>query len=81
MPVKRFLSHLQYEKRYSNNTLIAYQTDLEQFFGYLEKEYNCAEVSEITHFYIRSWIVGLIDSKVSSRSRQSTGGRACSRIT
>ena len=68
MPVKRFLSHLQYEKRYSVNTVVAYRTDLEQFFEYLEKEYSSPEVGEITHFYIRSWIVKLIDSKISSRS-------------
>ena len=68
MPVKRFLSHLQYEKRYSVNTLVAYQTDLSQFFEFLEKEYRCKEISEITHFYIRSWIVGLIDASVTPRS-------------
>ncbi len=68
MPVKRFLSHLQYEKRYSSNTLTAYETDLGQFFSYLEKEYQTEDVKIITHFYIRSWIVSLIDAKISPRS-------------
>jgi len=68
MPVKRFLSHLQYEKRYSSNTLVAYETDLSQFFGYLQKEYQTQDVKSITHFFIRSWIVALIEAKISPRS-------------
>jgi integrase/recombinase XerC len=68
MPVKRFISHLQYEKRYSSNTLIAYQNDLKQFFDYIEKEYQTTDPKDITHFYIRSWIVSLMDSGVSPRS-------------
>jgi len=68
MPVKRFLSHLQYEKRYSPNTLIAYETDLTQFFDYILKEYQSIDPKDITHFYIRSWIVSLIDAKITPRS-------------
>ena len=68
MPVKRFLSHLQYEKRYSPHTLTSYGTDLTQFFDYLKKEYQCEDVKGINHFFIRSWIVGLIDNKIAPRS-------------
>ena len=68
MPVKRFLSYLQYEKRYSSNTLSAYENDLSQFFKYLQDTYQTSEVKEVTHFFIRSWVVSLIDSKISPRS-------------
>jgi integrase/recombinase XerC len=68
MPVKRFLSHLQYEKRYSPNTLTAYEIDLTQFFEYTVKEYQTADPKDLTHFYIRSWIVSLIDAKITPRS-------------
>ncbi|HMT27773.1 MAG TPA: tyrosine-type recombinase/integrase [Bacteroidia bacterium] len=68
MSLKRFLSHLQYEKRYSVNTLTAYETDLKQFFDYLKKEYDTEDIPSITHFFIRSWIVSLIDAKISPRS-------------
>lgn len=68
MPVKRFLSYLQYEKRYSPNTLSAYENDLSQFFEYLQVTYQTTEPKEITHFFIRSWVVSLIDSKISPRS-------------
>ena len=68
MPTKRFLSHLQYEKRFSPHTLKAYDSDLSMFFEYISKEYGPTEVSAITHFYIRSWIVSLIDTGVTPRS-------------
>lgn len=68
MPVKRFLSHLQYEKRYSAHTLTAYENDLSQFFAYLLKEYQVQNPADITHFFIRSWIVSLIDAGISPRS-------------
>jgi integrase/recombinase XerC len=68
MPTKRFLSHLQYEKRFSAHTLKAYDSDLSQFFTYLHKEYGATAVPDITHFFIRSWIVSLIDSGVAPRS-------------
>jgi integrase/recombinase XerC len=68
MAVRRFLAHLQYEKRYSAHTLRAYEADLEQFFNYLGVEYQIAAPSDISHFQIRSWIVSLIDAGVTPRS-------------
>lgn len=68
MPTKRFLSHLQYEKRFSAHTLKSYESDLSQFTDYITKEYGSFDIPSINHFYIRSWIVSLIDAGVSPRS-------------
>ncbi len=68
MPLKRFLSHLQYEKRYSAHTLKAYETDLLSFLDYITVTYTVTELPSVTHFFIRSWIVSLIDSGISTRS-------------
>src|SRR6187401_579875 len=68
MAVRRFLAHLQYEKRYSAQTLRAYESDLDQFFSYLANEYQITAVTDISHFQIRSWIVSLIDGEVTPRS-------------
>jgi len=68
MAVRRFLAHLQYEKRFSAHTLRAYESDLGQFFTYMESGYPGVSVAEINHFQIRSWIVGLIDNGVTPRS-------------
>ena len=68
MPYGKFLRHLQYEKRYSTHTLTAYGNDLKQFFYFIESTYQVKEVRDITHFFIRSWIVSLMEQKIDSRS-------------
>ncbi len=68
MQYQRFLKYLQYERRYSAHTLLAYSKDLEQFFNYIEKTYEIKEVKDITHVFVRSWIVSLMEEKINSRS-------------
>lgn len=63
-----FLEYLQYEKRFSNHTILAYSTDLAQFSTFLEKNYEVKELQDINHTLIRSWIVSIMDEKVSARS-------------
>lgn len=55
-----FLDYLQFEKRYSRHTIIAYQTDIEQFFDYLLKEYKeIPAINEISAFYVKSWLADI----------------------
>ena len=68
MPVKRFLTYLKFEKRFSSHTIIAYETDLKQFFNYLQQQYQTADVKTITHFYVRSWIVQLVNNKTTAKT-------------
>lgn len=68
MPVNRFLAYLKFEKRFSSHTLTAYETDLKQFFDYLELQYRESDVKAITHFFVRSWIVNLVNLKVTAKS-------------
>jgi integrase/recombinase XerC len=63
-----FLEYLQYEKRFSNHTILAYSNDLAQFSEYLQTTYEIKELSEISHTLIRSWIVRMMDQKMSPRS-------------
>jgi integrase/recombinase XerC len=63
-----FLEYLQYEKRFSNHTILAYSNDLAQFSEYLQKTYEIKELQEISHTLIRSWIVSMMDQKMSPRS-------------
>ena len=68
-PVKeRFLSYIQFEKRYSPHTVTAYRNDLEQFFSYLLLQYEVSNVGEITHQMIRSWIVKMMEEQISTRT-------------
>lgn len=63
-----FLEYLQYEKRFSAHTVLAYSTDLDQFYSYLKDAYSVDQLSQIEHLIIRSWIVSMMDSGVSSRT-------------
>lgn len=66
--VSDFLKYIQYEKRYSPHTLTSYQSDLEQFSSYLEKEYQIHNPQEASYTIIRSWIVQLAENKISPKS-------------
>ncbi|MEO6832231.1 MAG: tyrosine-type recombinase/integrase [Chitinophagaceae bacterium] len=55
-----FIRYLRFEKRRSATTLLAYQTDLNQFQNYLFTEYDgLAELPEISHHHIRSWLADI----------------------
>ena len=66
--IQPFLDYLQFEKRYSQHTLISYQTDLEQFFGFLETEFSETDPATVKATYIRSWLATLKSEELVSRS-------------
>jgi integrase/recombinase XerC len=63
-----FLKYLQYEKRYSPKTILAYQTDLHQFQEFLNKDFDSIPSSEANHALVRSWVVNLVESKIDAVS-------------
>lgn len=63
-----FLKNIEFEKRYSKHTVIAYKNDLEDFFAYLEKEYSSPVLTEVNHGMVRSWMVQLLENKISTKS-------------
>jgi integrase/recombinase XerC len=65
---QRFLAYLQYEKRYSPHTVTAYRTDLDQFFEYLQLQYNTDDIQSVTHLMIRSWLVEMMGKGIGARS-------------
>jgi integrase/recombinase XerC len=65
---ERFLKYLSTERRYSINTLTAYQTDIEQFSTYLNLEYQIDEISQATHQMVRAWIVDILSHGNSPRT-------------
>lgn len=66
MFLEQFLKYIQFEKRYSNHTLIAYQNDLQQYFSFLN-QYNCC-VEEANHQIVRLWMVNLMEDGIDPRS-------------
>ena len=68
MQLQSFLHYLEFEKRYSKHTLLAYETDLNQFIDFIRITYQIQKLTEIESTHIRSWMVDLIEQKISSRS-------------
>ncbi|MFZ1798407.1 MAG: tyrosine-type recombinase/integrase [Chitinophagaceae bacterium] len=66
--IQKFLDHLQYQKRFSQHTLIAYKNDLTVFFHFLQKEYGEMELTEIKPVYIRSWLADIKENGLVSKS-------------
>ncbi len=57
--LQSFLNYLKFEKRYSAHTLIAYQNDLEQFFSYINANFENPSITVINAMMIRSWLATL----------------------
>ena len=59
--IQPFLDFLKFEKRYSQHTILSYQTDLISFFDYLITNFNGVGLAQISHIYVRSWLASLKD--------------------
>ena len=66
--IQPFLDYLKFQKRYSQHTVISYQTDLSSFFDYLFGEIGEMQMNEITGSLVRSWLAGLKQQGMESRS-------------
>lgn len=66
--VKSFIEYLQFEKRYSQHTIISYQTDLEQFFAFLRSQYDSPPLATISAAFVRSWLAEMRDEKMTPKS-------------
>lgn len=64
----KYIDYLRYEKRYSAHTILAYHTDLDDFSDFLSMQYNISDLVLADHTLIRSWLISLIERKISARS-------------
>jgi integrase/recombinase XerC len=63
-----YIDYLRFEKRYSAHTILAYHTDLDDFTKFLNLHYSITDLLLADHNLIRSWLISLIDRKISTRS-------------
>jgi len=68
MSIKSFIDYLQLEKKYSQNTVKAYENDIKSFSEFNKKEFGQSSLNKANYSQIRSWIVKLVESKISNRS-------------
>ncbi len=66
--INAYLKYLLHEKRYSKHTVKSYENDLTQFSAFLTQFDNSISIEHAKHRMMRSWIVSLIDDKLSPRS-------------
>lgn len=66
--IQSFQDYLKFERRYSPHTLTSYTTDLIDFFDYLESQFDVVDVKAISSGFIRSWLAGLKEKGLTSKS-------------
>jgi|JI61114DRNA_FD_contig_123_2290_length_3138_multi_8_in_2_out_0_4 integrase/recombinase XerC len=70
MYLEGFYTYLQFEKRYSKNTLEAYSKDISQFQDFLIQEYQSddPELLLVNHRQVRAWVIHLMNNNVTPKS-------------
>ena len=64
----RFIKYLKFEKRLSENTVVSYETDLDQFLSFYKEYTTSQKIEKVDKRTIRSWIVKLSLSNLSAKS-------------
>lgn len=66
---QKFISYLSSERRLSQNTIISYSNDLDQFHCFLDENFNItSQISEVSFHIVRSWVANLFENGVQPRS-------------
>ena len=68
MLIEKFIEYLRVEKNYSNHTIIAYKTDLNNFNDFLIQSGTKTKIENIDYKVIRSWIVKMVNDNISNRT-------------
>jgi integrase/recombinase XerC len=66
--VESFINYLEYEKRASRHTVLAYQKDLDQFGEFYLLSFEQEDISHAGHSEIRAWIIDLVEQDLSPLS-------------
>lgn len=66
--IQPFIDYLKFQKRYSQHTIVAYETGLIAFFDFLAIQFREINLAEIKPAFIRSWLAQLKQSGLESRS-------------
>ena len=68
MLIESFLDYLQYERNYSEKTVLAYGEDIKQLQEFAQEECGKFNPLEVEAELIREWIVSLMDKGYTSTS-------------
>ncbi|WP_165750341.1 tyrosine-type recombinase/integrase [Cellulophaga sp. Z1A5H] len=68
MSVVAFIAYLSLEKKYSLNTIKAYENDLNEFILFCKDTSEVINIDEVSYVMIRNWIVALVAAKIVNRT-------------
>ncbi|NAY92549.1 tyrosine-type recombinase/integrase [Muricauda sp. JGD-17] len=68
MSLSAFISYLKFEKNYSKHTLSAYERDIKEFSDFCKTQFDMQSIDDMDYGIIRSWIVALVDTKMTNRT-------------
>lgn len=63
--IDSFINYLEYEKRSSAHTVLAYRKDLEQAQDFVNLSFSIDDLSHCTHPDLRAWIIYLVEQGMS----------------
>ncbi|MFD2034926.1 tyrosine-type recombinase/integrase [Belliella marina] len=66
--IESFINFLEYEKRASRHTVIAYEKDLEQFQEFCSISFEKDDITFAEHAELRAWIIDLVEQNLSATS-------------
>lgn len=66
--INKFLDYISVEKRYSQNTLVSYKKDLEDFLLFISETEGTEDLKKVDKKIIRNFIVSLSEKKIQKRS-------------
>jgi len=66
--LQHFVDYLKFQKRYSQHTIISYQTDLVAFFDFIETNFGNTSLPDIKSTFVRTWLASLKDSGMEAKS-------------
>jgi integrase/recombinase XerC len=62
--IDSFLQYLEFEKRLSRHTVLAYKTDLLQFSAFLTNAFPDTKTETADYHVVRSWVIQLVESGI-----------------
>lgn len=63
-----YIKYLQYEKRCSKHTYVAYKNDLDQFIQFMNDSIGDFDIKKVSSKDIRRWIMSMMDQGMNARS-------------
>jgi integrase/recombinase XerC len=66
--IDSFINYLEYEKRSSPHTVLAYRKDLEQAAEFVDLSFEIKELHQSSHSELRAWVIDLVEQGLSTTS-------------